>query len=158
MLPPLRERRDDLPLLTEHLIDRLNSRLGLRVQTIAPAAQERLRLHDWPGNVRELENVLQRAMILTDSGTIEVGHLPGTIGMSRAMPYQDTAPDLPEKFEDVVARATERVERTLIENTLALCGGNRTKTAAALGMSRRTLFSKLKKLSVVAETDVDEKP
>lgn len=155
-LPPLRQRRDDLPLLIEHFIDRLNGRLGLRIQGVSPTALERLLAYDWPGNVRELENVLQRAMILADGPMIEPSNLPAARTPARDVSTTENYADLPGRFEEVVAKATERVERTLIENTLALCHGNRTKTAAALGMSRRTLFTKLKKLQVVSEHDVDD--
>lgn len=155
-LPPLRQRREDLPLLIEHFIDRLNVRLDLRIQGVTPAARDCLVSYDWPGNVRELENALQRAMILADGPMIELGQLPPALAPAQPTVTAQSHPELPGRFEDVVAKATERVERTLIENTLVLCRGNRTKTAAALGMSRRTLFTKLKKLRVLSDCEVDD--
>lgn len=158
-LPPLRERRDDIPLLIDHLIDRLNARLTLQIRGVSDAVRDQLMAHDWPGNVRELENVLQRAMILAEGPLIEVSHLLAGIGRRMATRLGDPGavdPILPGSLDDLVRRATDRVERALIENTLAQCRGNRTKTAAALGISRRTLFSKLKRWELVSADEPED--
>ena len=78
-LPPLRERREDVPELVRHFIERFNARLGLAVQGTTPAAMERLLAYGWPGNVRELENVVERAMVLADRATIDVEQLPSAL-------------------------------------------------------------------------------
>jgi DNA-binding NtrC family response regulator len=150
-LPPLRERREDLPLLINHILDRLNAKLGLRIAGLSPAARARLIAHDWPGNIRELENVLQRAMILTDHAVIDDSDLASHIGsLPSSAPAEDDAEPGPNgSMDQIIARTTDRIERALIENTMAQCRGNRSRAAAALGISRRTLFNKLKKFELV---------
>lgn len=149
-LPPLRERREDVPLLVDHLIDRLNARLSLQIRGVSDAVRDQLMAHDWPGNVRELENVLQRAMILAEEPVIAVSHLPDGLKSRTTVRLDEIDPTLPGSLDELVRRTTDRVERTLIENTLAQCRGNRTKAALALGISRRTLFSKLKHWELVS--------
>jgi two-component system response regulator AtoC len=139
-LPALREREEDLPLLVDHLVDRLNAELGLRVSGVTSAASQRLAAHTWPGNVRELENVLRRAMIMAEGTAIDVADLPDDLGS----PTGHTTPaPAPIQLSEVVARATERIERTIIEAALHHAHGNRAEAAEALGISRRTLFRKL---------------
>ena len=150
-LPPLRERFDDVPLLVDHLLDRLSRRLEMRLPRLSSAALQRLVAYDWPGNIRELENVLERALILIEGDVVDVEHLPldsvqGAKQMAEAL---DGGPSL--SLDQAVSKAAERVERRLIEEALAT-HKNRTKAAGALGISRRTLFNKLQKLGMVVES------
>lgn len=144
-LPPLRERREDLPLLIDHFVDRFNRELGLAVRSIAPEARRLLLQYDWPGNVRELENTLCRAMILCDGGVLKASDLPPRI---RGVASDDRASQPAESDEmtlaEAVRAATERVEKMMIQSRLARYGGNRSAAAESLGISRKTLFNKMR--------------
>jgi transcriptional regulator with PAS, ATPase and Fis domain len=135
-LPPLRERLSDLPALCAALIGDLNVKHGCRVSGISAEALESLRGHTWPGNVRELRNVLERAVILAGEGEIGPGHLSG-MAAPRSEPGGETVALRPGT---TIAEA----ERALVELTLRHTGGNRTRAAALLGISAKTLFNKLR--------------
>lgn len=141
--PPVRERRDDIPMLVEHLIFKLNQEYGRDVRKISEAALEKLRAYDWPGNVRELENVLGRAMINMNlqETVIEPEHLPvfGCEKMGQASFIFDLKSIGP--LENILADA----ERAALQRALQETGGNRTKAASLLGMSMRSLFYKMAK-------------
>jgi DNA-binding NtrC family response regulator len=111
--------------------------------------------HDWPGNVRELENTVEHAVALASGETIQVQDLPPRIAHgghgSEAPPTADVGP-----LQQAVARAQEAVERRLIEDALRETGGNRTEAARALGISRRTLFTKIRDLGMEAPSGEPE--
>ncbi len=160
---PLRERREDIPLLAEHFLRLGAIKLGLPARGITPEAMERLAAHDWPGNVRELENVIKSLMIMARTHVIDVADLPRDIAGSGADPAT-----LDEKFEQTVLRhwgglirehcaqgktgllrrLEAHLERPLIRQVLHLNGGNQVKTAAILGINRNTLRSKMKALGI----------
>jgi len=133
-LPPLRERREDIPLLAEHFLARVAQRDG-RALRLTPAAAERLLLYAWPGNVRELENALERAAILVAHETIAPGDLPPHIASDTGL---GPAPTLPAQ------QKLAEVEKTHIIQTLERCGWNHSRAAEALGIGRTTLWRKLK--------------
>ncbi len=134
-VPPLRERMADLPVLTEALLQTINRKHGLRVTGVAPAAMADLMGRRWNGNVRELRNVLERAAILTGQG--EIATLAPDRG-SRA------AAD-PGQWPGVhVGMTISEAERCLIEETLKEAGNNKTRAAAVLGISTKTLHAKLR--------------
>jgi two-component system response regulator AtoC len=138
-LPPLRERREDIPDLVRHFLGVFNKRLGLAIAGVTPAAMRLLMDHAWPGNVRELENVIERAMVLADGPQIEADHLPQTVrlpGSGVAMAEDD--------LDLSVKRRTEVLERTLIQRALRQTGGNRTRAARILELSHRALLYKIK--------------
>lgn len=142
-LPPLRERRDDIPLLTQHFVDKLR---GERAAfTVSQDAMRRLMSFPWPGNVRQLENAIERAMAFTaPGGQIDVSALPPEIGTAAdtARPHLLTLP------EGVALESFVRgIERTLVEHALAQAGGNKGKAAQLLHMKRTTLVERLKRLS-----------
>jgi DNA-binding NtrC family response regulator len=143
-IPPLRDRREDVLPTARHLLDRL--RPGGAVQLSAEVASG-LTLHDWPGNVRELSNVLERALLFAGSGEIAPEHLPPPL---RELCRPDETGSQQSRSSTGVRPgvALAEVERELIESTLASLGGNRTRTAAALGMSRRALLYKLKRFGI----------
>ncbi|MDF2683177.1 MAG: domain S-box [Brevibacillus sp.] len=152
-IPPLRERKEDLPLLCSHLVQKLNKILGKHVQGVTPATQELLQRHHWPGNVRELENVLERAMNLNTGDWIVPDALPAFLVNAETVtpPYRSTSPNIPtpsanttHKKKDVMAAA----ERDLIMATLQECGGNRSLAASRLAISRSTLYQKIKKYEI----------
>ena len=85
-VPPLRERKDDIPLLAEHFVTKLRSRTRSRATTVAPAAMERLVEYDWPGNVRQLENVIERALVLAEGDVLEASDLPLLVNVNGSRP------------------------------------------------------------------------
>ncbi len=156
-LPPLRWRRGDLPLLVDHLFDRFRTELAGEVHAISPEARDLLIQYDWPGNVRELENVLLRAMVICEQHVVTPADLPSRLlgGRHEPMPgrHEQVLADLsPGRLPmvDAVSRVTERYERALITARLAACRGNRTETARSLGISRKTLFNKMRRYGLTA--------
>jgi DNA-binding NtrC family response regulator len=143
-LPPLRERLDDLPLLTRHLLDKLSLKNRKPVRDVSPSFLEALTRYHWPGNVRELENVLERALILTRSDTLCPDVLPQQVLQGQAKTFQpgSSSPQGAATFEDA--------ERSVLQNALAAHHGHRGKTAESLGVSRRTLQYKLTKHGLTA--------
>jgi two-component system response regulator AtoC len=137
-LPSLRDRREDLPELVRHFTSVFNSKLGLRISGVTPAAMRLLLEYAWPGNVRELENVIERAMVLTDSQQIDVQHLSAGIRDPGIAVPQASDLDLSVK------RRTEALERTLIARALTQTDGNRTRAAKLLELSPRALLYKIK--------------
>jgi DNA-binding NtrC family response regulator len=139
-LPPLRERKEDIPLLTDFFIRKHNEALNLSVKSITSAAMDKLCIYDWPGNIRDLENAIQSAMILSLEGTIDVQQLP-----VRVKGYEQN--DIPLSLGDNndIREVNAQVEKELIQETLRKFAGNRTLTAEALNISRKTLFNKMKK-------------
>jgi transcriptional regulator with PAS, ATPase and Fis domain len=139
-LPPLRERREDIPAIATALIRELNRRHECRVTEIDAEVLELFQRYNWPGNARELRNVLERAVILCGEGTITARHLSaGFAGLP--------APAPAEAADTLVLRAgvtVEQAERQLILLTLAQTGHNRTRAAGLLGLSVKTLFNKLR--------------
>ncbi len=136
-LPPLRERKDDIPLLLRHFLAEFSKRTGKRITGISRQAQRILIAYSWPGNVRELENVIERAAILAKESFIRVEDLPAYIkdSLQEDQPIQ---PDL--TLDEVVKRH--------IQSVLRRCNGNRTKASQILGISRRALIRKLQKYSI----------
>ena len=132
-LPPLRERRQDIPLLVDHFLRTLSLRHGRGPVAMDSEAQRRLLAYDWPGNIRELQNVLERAVLLAEQGVIGPEHLatnlrPSSSSLSEAEPSRSA-----------VLRPLEDVEREHVIRVLAATGGNREESSRILGISRRTL-------------------
>ncbi len=151
-LPALRERTQDLSLLVDHFLDRLNEELGLAVKSIVPDARRLLLDYDWPGNVRELENTLCRAMILCEGDELRIVDLPGRVRGELAEASSARPSDLDRlTLVAAVKEATERLERRLILSRLAAHQSNRTATAESLGISRKTLFNKMRQYDLGGE-------
>jgi len=141
-LPPLRERREDIPLLVEHFLGRFNERLGKHIQRCEPSALAALLEHDWPGNIRELENMMERVVLLTDSDTIGARDLP-TLGRGpRAQPATDDLEHL--DLKEYVRVHTAKLERSRIQRALDAEEANVTRAARRLGISRKSLQTKMK--------------
>lgn len=136
-LPPLRRRKEDIPLLVEHFIARFNRLQKKTVPGIAAEALSLLMAHDWPGNIRELENAIERAFILCDEGQIGIPHLPEEL---RSHPTSDTASDVRSAHDILDARA--------IQTSLERNGFNRLAAARDLGIHKTTLFRKMKRLGI----------
>jgi transcriptional regulator with PAS, ATPase and Fis domain len=151
-LPPLRERKDDISLISESLMEDLNKKHECRVSDLAPEVSEALQRHTWPGNVRELRNVLERAVILAGEGTIGMKHLPAflqarpapaanaaVVASSTPVPAAD-----PDAVSIPVGTTVEEAEKNLILRTLEHTKNNKTRAAEILGISLKTLHNKLK--------------
>ncbi|MGH9558071.1 MAG: sigma-54-dependent transcriptional regulator [Bryobacteraceae bacterium] len=141
-LPPMRDRKEDLAVLTNALLQDLNRKHSTRVTDISPDVLDRLRAYNWPGNVRELRNVLERAVILAGDGTIQAMHLPPGFG-GAPLPGPALVSDSGE-LRIPVGYTIEQAERALIELTLEHTKHNKTRAAEILGISQKTLFNKLK--------------
>ena len=149
-LTALRSRLEDLPDLAEYFVAKFNTRLGRQVTGVAPEAMSMLLAHRWPGNVRELENVIERAMLFADGELLDVGHLPGQLqgGSDPDLPISD----FDSNMKSIVRRATANIERQLIRGALDESQYNVTHAAKALGISRKSLQTKMKELGLREET------
>jgi DNA-binding NtrC family response regulator len=145
-LPALRERPEDIPVLARHFLESLNRRLGRDV-SMSEEALTLLKLHAWPGNVREMENLLERLVLLNRTGTVGADDLPPRM---RAVPgaaaASAAAAELARGTIDLPATLAA-IEGSLIEQALRQAGGNKTRAADLLGLSRTTLLDKMKKHS-----------
>lgn len=138
-LPPLRERRDDIPLLLDHFLSRNNVRLGTTVRGVDPEARRLLLEYAWPGNVRELENSIERAMVLAEGEVITANDLPERIRESR-----DPIKMQLSSGELSIKKTTRIIEEVLIRRALQKTKGNRTRAASILEISHRALLYKIK--------------
>jgi two-component system response regulator PilR (NtrC family) len=141
-LPPLRQRRDDLPLLVDHFVARFTRDQDKAITGLTPAAMKRLEEHDFPGNVRELENVIERAVALTNGPAIDVDVLPSWKPRADKPAAPDTFPDDGVDLDRLVAE----YERGIVQQALDRAGGVRKRAAALLGISFRSLRYRLAKL------------
>jgi DNA-binding NtrC family response regulator len=136
-LPPLRDRRDDVPALAAHYVERYARTFNVEPKVIEPAALECLTAHDWPGNVRELQNVIERCFALAPEASIDVASLPATLRVGPAaagsIEFGDRVPSL------------EEAERSLILAALRQSNGNKNQAARVLGIDRQRLYRKLEK-------------
>ncbi len=176
-LPPLRDRREDIPLLVEHFIAKFNDRLKKQISAIVPEAVARLVSYNWPGNIRELENLMERTMLFCEGPLIRLSDLPSevTVGLaglavapwpspaaqaaaaaasaagpasSPGMAADEAARLAPSSLKEAVRAETERVERELIQKALDETGGNVTQAARKLKISRKSLQTKMKELGL----------
>jgi DNA-binding NtrC family response regulator len=138
-LPPLREHKDDLPLLIEHLLAELSEKHGKKVTGASTDSMDLFKSYPWPGNVRELRNVLERAAIASDRGSIGRQHLPPDFGHAPAV-----AGDGLGGIRFPIGTTVDDAERELIIQTLASTSQNKTRAAELLGISLKTLHNKLK--------------
>jgi len=137
-LPPLRRRREDIPLLIQHFVDAFNALQNKRVTGVSPDVLAVLTAHDYPGNVRELQNIIEHAFVLLSEGQIELAHLPAEL--VPVMPARAEGRKLIETMNAIEARAIrEAIERN---------GGNRLAAAQELGMHKSTLFRKVQQLGI----------
>lgn len=148
-LPPLRERKEDIPLLANFFIRKYNQTLSLDIQAISPETMTLLSSYEWPGNVRDLENAVQSAMILCTGSIIRPEHLP-----DRIKGYDQAETVTVGKSEaGGIREMNAQVEKELIQETLKKFAYNRTLTAGALNISRKTLFNKMKRYGLDSTTN-----
>jgi two-component system, NtrC family, response regulator AtoC len=156
-LPPLRDRREDIPLLVEHFVQRMNARMGLAITGATTEAMRQLIDYDWPGNVRELENTIERAMVLTEGAQIDLDSLPERLRKPAARLV--TPPPVITDDDLSIKRASRRAEEDLIRRALLRTGGNRTRAAELLEISHRALLYKIKEYGIaVPKSDSDLPP
>jgi nitrogen regulation protein NR(I) len=176
-LPPLRERRQDIPMLVDHFIAKFNDRLKKQVSGIEPEGMDRLVSYHWPGNIRELENVIERTMLFCDGPVIRALDLPGELMGVANLPPEEPIPSQPpsrvsgsfslpalagvslpigaeavSSLKEAVRAETERVERELIQRALDETGNNVTQAARKLKISRKSLQTKMKELGLREKT------
>lgn len=143
VVPPLRERREDLALLVEHFVAKTNQRLGTRIRGVDPAAMARMMAYAWPGNVRELQNAVEQACVMADAEVIGAAGLQ----LGRDAPRTETL--TPPAHETLsIPHAVAETERALIRTALTQTDGNRTHAAELLGISARNLQYKIKQYGI----------
>ena len=147
-VPPLRCRKEDMDVLTFKLMNKLSDQLGRYVNSISNEALEALKAYNWPGNIRELENIIERAINLTDKECIEIQHLP-----SYLLEYQSVPKDKPETKTIhqplmTLRDAVEEVEKATIIRTLKAVSGNKLQAAKLLEISRTSLYEKVEKYHI----------
>ena len=151
-LPPLRERKEDIPAMVETLIGDMNRKHSCKVTEVSPEVMESFHRHRWPGNVRELRNVLERAVILAGEGTIEMTNLPAFLqarptavpGVAAAAVPAPPAAAEADGVRFQIGTTVEEAEKGLILRTLEHTRNNKTRAAEILGISLKTLHNKLK--------------
>jgi DNA-binding NtrC family response regulator len=171
-LPPLRNRREDIPGLIDHFIRRFNVEEGKRVQGVSAETSALLQSHEWPGNVRQLENAVYRAIVLADAPYLQPFDFPAISGVNApapAGPEHVAAPTAQELFEDLPAdspvrilderghlRTLEEIERDLIQLAIEIYSGHMSEVARRLGIGRSTLYRKVREqgLDVVLDEAV----
>jgi DNA-binding NtrC family response regulator len=141
-LPPLREREDDIVLLSQHFLTKYTEKFSALAREFSPAALQKLVCHPWPGNVRELENVIQRAVILADRAVLEAHHI--RIGNS----VEDDSEH--QSFQQLKAKAVNRFEEGYVRRMLLIHGGNITKAAQGAGKDRRAFWELMRKHRLTA--------
>lgn len=147
-VPPLRERMEDLPLLTNHFIQKYCQENNKRLLQISQGAMQQLMSHHWPGNIRELEHVIERAVLITDGDTIKETHLPDHL-KSETLPISHL-----EDFgslKEMLSRTLEIVEKECILNALRRTDNNRSQAAKILKISRASLYNKMKQHHIPTE-------
>jgi DNA-binding NtrC family response regulator len=138
-LPPLREHKEDIPLLAEHILRDINIKHSKNVKGVGAEVMDIFMSHTWPGNIRELRNVLERSAIMCEKDLITRACLPGEFGKSAAKSPSDLG-----AIKFPIGTTVDAMERELILQTLAATGNNKTRAAELLGISLKTLHNKLK--------------
>ena len=143
-LPPLRQRREDIPLLIDHFLKDFNASHGKSVTSITPAARKVLMAHSWPGNVRELRNTIESMVVIDADGALDVDDLTEdlqAVAPASSNAGQGGAPSL-------VGRPLEEIDKFYIAETLKMTNGNREEAAKVLGIGERTLYRRIKEYSI----------
>lgn len=140
-LPPLRARKDDLPILVNHFIEKFNEKFNRNIKHFSSSAFDILMDYNWPGNIRELENVIEHCFVLCDSDIIQIEHLPKRLREGEFKTLQGSGTNNFNHIKDA--------ERNIIINTLKKHNGNRTKTAEELKIHPTTLWRKMKKFNLL---------
>ena len=140
-MPPLRERKEDIPLLADHFLEKFTREVNRGVERISRDAMDELMLYEWPGNVRELSNAIERAVVVCKTRTITTGDLPISTSLEEV---------LKQRYFSL-----SDMEKNHIDQTLSQTGWNISKAAAILGIDRSTLYNKIKRYDLVSSKDTD---
>jgi len=144
-IPSLRERKEDIPLLCNHFVKKMNSKFNTKIKSISPRAMLAIDDHPWPGNVRELENVIQRGIVLTETDVVDADHLPQYI--TNSVSIQDDSAEMVDKLSLKVAQ--KKLEADMIARAMLFYQGNKSKAAQALEISYPSMLNKLKKYNIL---------
>jgi DNA-binding NtrC family response regulator len=159
-LPPLRDRREEIPLLAHHFVQRFSEEFGKHIEVITPRAMALLEAHDWPGNVRELEHAMERAVLLADGRAIDLEAIPA--GNQQASGMWEDVPDdaaaLAERKQELRAGAVERVERLFVLKALRAAAWNVSQAARNVGMARPNLHALMRKHGVTTPDHEEDGP
>ena len=156
IIPPLRERRSDIPLLVDYFLQRMQARITDRKWTISKEALVRLWSYDWPGNVRELENMVERLAILCEGSVIEASLLPDNLAGAGRPAEPRLMPSLGEGEINLTAMVRE-FEGRLINEALRRTHGNKQAAARLLGLKRTTFSAKLRRCGVLDYDPSDDR-
>ncbi|HEY0093464.1 MAG TPA: sigma-54 dependent transcriptional regulator [Archangium sp.] len=161
VLPPLRERRADIPMLAGHFVEKYNRKLNKKIEGISDDAMALLQAYNWPGNIRELENLIERVLLFADGPSITARDLPEPVRQGSGTP----APALPAAhleastgeggLKDIVRMKAAELEKDLITKALEETGGNVTRAARLLQISRKSLQTKMKEFGLRDTTPAD---
>jgi transcriptional regulator with PAS, ATPase and Fis domain len=150
-IPPLRDRLDDVPLLCNHFINKINIKTHKKMIGVSPEVVKIFQQYHWPGNIRQLENVLERAFHFSQTNWIEMEHLPKEMNLLDG----PASPPILRKSETNMTinrkQSISQTEKDVILQALKKCQGNRTRAAEILGISRTTLYQKMKKYQIIEE-------
>jgi len=138
LLPPLRKRKEDIPLLIEHFIEKMNMVRDKKISGVDAETLQILMCHDYPGNIRELENIIEHAFVLCSAGPIQARHLPDGFATQCLLSGE----------QDSLTHTLNSTEAIAITNALKRSGYNRLAAAKELGMHKSTLFRKIKRLGI----------
>ena len=156
IIPPLRERRSDIPLLVDYFLGRMRQRLPGRDWTVTREAMVNLWSYDWPGNVRELENMIERLVIMCEDSVIDAPLLPANLATAGRMAETRIPATLSDKGVNLNALVRE-LEGRMINEALKQTGGNKQAAARLLGLKRTTFSAKLRRCGVIAPATGDER-
>jgi transcriptional regulator with PAS, ATPase and Fis domain len=145
LLPPLRDRREDIALLARYFLQKTCREMNRPLMSISPSAMRALEAYEWPGNVREMENVIERSVALGEGEVIDRQDLPRTIGGEGDMGEPVPCPRITVEGVEM-GRTLEAIERGMIRQALDLSGGVKSRAASLLGLNRTTLVEKIKRL------------
>ena len=157
LLPALRERRSDVPMLAAHFLEKYNRKLNKRIEGIADDAMALLQSYPWPGNIRELENLMERVLLFADGPLITARDLPEPVRQGASSTAASTAPPLHAAetpgageggLKDIIRMKAAELERDLIAKALEETGGNVTRAAKLLQISRKSLQTKMKEFGL----------
>ena len=148
-VPPLRERKEDIPLLVQHFLDICNQRGNKKIAGVSKEAMDILAGYNWPGNIRELENIIERAVILAQGDAITKEELPDYLQAKETELASVAVSNNKEGNGKLLKEALRNPEREIIRSALEQSGWNRKKTAENLGINRTTLYNKMKKYGLL---------
>ena len=148
VVPALRERREDIPILVDHFLQVSNKKFQKNIKGIEPRGIDLFYAHEWPGNTRELQNIMERLVILTDGDYISADLVAESLYISQIKPHPTSSPQLQFKTKPQKPQTKASFDKKAILNALAATDGHKKKAARILGISRTTLWRRMKKYNI----------